>query len=199
MPNAGRPAVFLDRDGTLNEEIGYVNHPSRFQVYPWAGAAVRELNRAGFASVVVTNQSGVARGYFDERLVQLLHEKLRAEISGGGADLDGIYYCPHHPEGKIEEYKRDCDCRKPSLGLIQCAARELNLDLSRSFLIGDRYLDIETARRAGLPCVFVLTGYGLGEYEYHRHGWPHQPWRVAQDVLEAARAIIVHGGQELQA
>jgi D-glycero-D-manno-heptose 1,7-bisphosphate phosphatase len=194
VPDSGcRPAVFLDRDGTLNEEIGYVNHPSRFQVYPWAAEAVRELNRAGFAAVVVTNQSGVARGYFDERLVQLLHEKLRAEIEGGGGQLAGIYYCPHHPQGRVQSYREECDCRKPGLGLIQRAVADLNLDLANSFMIGDRFVDIETARRAHLPSIFVLSGYGLGEYEFHRHSWPHQPWRVAQNVLEAAQAIVAHG------
>jgi D-glycero-D-manno-heptose 1,7-bisphosphate phosphatase len=196
VPDSGRrPAVFLDRDGTLNEEIGYVNHLSRFQVYPWAAEAVRELNRAGFAAVVVTNQSGVARGYFDERLVHLLHEKLRAEIESGGGELAGIYYCPHHPQGKVAAFRRECDCRKPASGMIAQAAGDLNLDLTKSFMIGDRFADIETAHRANLPGVFVLSGYGLGEYEYHRHTWPYQPWRVAQNVLVAAHAIIAHGGE----
>ncbi len=196
MPDSGlRPAVFLDRDGTLNEEIGYVNHPSRFHVFPWAGEAVRELNRAGYATVVITNQSGIARGYFDERLVELLHAKLRADIEGGGGEIAGIYYCPHHPDGKVEAYKRDCDCRKPGSGLIRRAAADLHLDLRHSFMVGDRFIDVETARRAGMPAVFVLSGYGLGEYEYHRHSWPHQPWRIAQDVLEAAHAIVEHGAE----
>jgi len=190
LPNPERPAVFLDRDGTLNEEIGYVNHPSRFRVYPYAAEAVRELNRAGFAAVVVTNQSGVARGYFDEALVDTLHAKLRAEIEAGGGRLDGIYYCPHHPEARIAEYKRFCDCRKPALGMIERAAAELHLDLARSFVVGDRFLDMEMAQRGGMRGVFVLSGYGLGEYEYHHDTWPHQPWRVEKDVLAAVRAIL---------
>jgi D-glycero-D-manno-heptose 1,7-bisphosphate phosphatase len=174
----------------LNEEVGYVNHPARFQVYPWATEAVRELNRGGFATVVVTNQSGVARGYFDEALVHTIHNKLNAEIEAGGGRLDGIYYCPHHPEGRVIEYRRFCDCRKPSLGLIERAAADLHLDLARSFVVGDRFLDMEMARRGGMRGVFVLSGYGLGEYEYNRDSWPHQPWRVEEDVLAAVRAIL---------
>src|SRR2546426_446600 len=180
MPNDTlRPAVFLDRDGTLNEEIGYVNHPTRFQVYPWAAEAVALLNQAGFAAVVVTNQSGVARGYFTEELVETMHRKLSEEIARGGGRLDGIYYCPHHPHGNVESYRRECDCRKPKLGMLERAAADLHLDLARSYIVGDRYVDVELAHRAGLPCVFVLSGYGLGEYEYHRHTWAHAPWKVA--------------------
>jgi D-glycero-D-manno-heptose 1,7-bisphosphate phosphatase len=190
LPNPERPAVFLDRDGTLNEEIGYVNHPTRFQIYPWAAEAVRELNRAGFAAVVVTNQSGVARGYFDETMIDVMHQKLREEMKAGGAKLDGIYYCPHHPEGRVADYKRFCECRKPALGMIERAAAELNLDLARSFVIGDRFVDMEMAQRGGMRGVFVLTGYGRGEYEYHRDSWPHQPWRIEENVLTAVRAIL---------
>lgn len=187
---AKRPAVFLDRDGTLSEEIGYVNHPSRFVVYPWAAEAVSLLNRAGFATIVVTNQSGVARGYFTEDLVEVIHRKLREEIARGGGRLDAVYYCPHHPEGKVEAYRRPCRCRKPEIGMIERAAGEFELDLSRSFLVGDRYLEVEMAARAGLPCAFVLSGYGLGEYEYQRHNWARMPRIVVPDVLAAAREIV---------
>src|SRR5207249_9216265 len=121
--------------------------------------------------------SGMARGYFDEPLLQLVHAKLNAEIESGGGHLDAIYYCPHHPNGSVEAFRVDCDCRKPETGLIRRAASELKLDLARSYMIGDRFLDLELARRAGLRSIFVLTGYGLGEYEYHRHRWPFQPWR----------------------
>ena len=191
MPNDSlRPAVFLDRDGTLNEEIGYVNHPSRFQVYPWAAEAVALLNDAGFAAVVITNQSGVARGYFTEELVQEVHRKLLEEIVRGGGRLDGIYYCPHHPDGRIENYRRECACRKPKLGMLERAAADLHLDLKRSYVAGDRYVDIEFAHRAGMPCAFVLTGYGLGEYEYQRHTWEHTPWKVTPNLLAAVKEII---------
>lgn len=184
------PAVFLDRDGTLNEEVGYVNHPARFQLYPWAAEAVALLNQARFRTVVLTNQSGVARGYFSEDLVGAIHEKLRQEISSGGGRLDAIYYCPHHPEGKVEAYRRECRCRKPDTGMIERATAELDLDLSRSFVVGDRFLEVEMARRAGLRCAFLLSGYGLGEYEYNRHAWTHSPWIVAPNLLDAAREIV---------
>lgn len=174
----------------MNEEIGYVNHPSRFQVYPYAAEAVRALNDNGFAAVVVTNQSGVARGYFDESLVDTLHAKLRADIQAGGGRLDGIYYCPHHPDGRVAEYKHLCDCRKPGLGMVERAASDLHLDLTRSFVVGDRFVDMELAQRGGMRGVFVLSGYGLGEYEYHREEWPYQPWRVEKDLLAAVRTIL---------
>jgi D-glycero-D-manno-heptose 1,7-bisphosphate phosphatase len=191
VPNPERrPAVFLDRDGTLNEEIGYVNHPSRFQVYPWAVEAVTLLNRAGFATVVLTNQSGVARGYFDESLVKELNSKLDEELTRGGARLDGIYYCPHHPEGRIEAYRQQCACRKPQTGMLDRAVEELHLSRQGSYVVGDRFVDVELAHNAGLPCIFLLSGYGLGEWEYHRHNWPHQPWKVVKDVLVAAKEII---------
>lgn len=191
MPNPERrPAVFLDRDGTLNEEIGYVNHPSRFQVYPWAVEAVTLLNQAGFATVVLTNQSGVARGYFDEALVQELNAKLDEEITRGGGRLDKIYYCPHHPEGRIEAYRLECACRKPQTGMLDRAVEELHLDRKGSYVVGDRYVDVKLAHQAGLPCIFLLSGYGLGEWEYQRHTWQYQPWKVVKDLLEAAKVII---------
>ncbi len=185
-----RPAVFLDRDGTLSEEIGYINHLSRFLLYPCAAEAVSLLNQAGFAAVVLTNQSGVARGYFSEELVNLVHQKLQEEIERGGGRLDAIYYCPHHPEGRVEAYRRQCRCRKPDTGMIEQATAELNLDLSRSFVVGDRYLEVEMARRAGLSSVFVLSGYGMGEYEYQRQNWTHWPNVVAPDVLAAVKEIL---------
>ena len=190
MSNDGHPAVFLDRDGTLNEEVGFVNHPDRFIVYPWAAEAVSLLNQAGFAAVVLTNQSGVARDYFSEEMVELCHRKLREEIARGGGSLAGIYYCPHHPEGRVEAYRRNCRCRKPDTGMIERAVQELELDLSRSYVVGDRYLEVEMARRAGLPSIFVLSGYGRGEYEYRRQTWPHMPSMVAPDVLAAAKEIV---------
>jgi D-glycero-D-manno-heptose 1,7-bisphosphate phosphatase len=173
----------------LNEEIGYVNHPSRFQVYPWAAEAVAMLNRAGFAAVVLTNQSGVARGYFSEEMVEELHATLRREIAGGGGRLDGIYYCPHHPDGKVEAYRRRCDCRKPQTGLLDRAVAELHLERAGSYVVGDRFVDVELAHNAGLRSIFLLSGYGLGEWEYQRQSWPRQPWKVAKNLLEAAKEI----------
>lgn len=178
-----QPAVFLDRDGTLNEEMGYINHLSRFRLLPQAVPAIRRLNEAGLKVVVVTNQSGAARGYFPAALVAEVHGRLKQLLAAGGAHLDGIYACLHGPD-------EDCACRKPKPTLIQQAARDLDLDLSRSYLVGDRYKDIETATNAGVKGILVLTGYGRGEYEYLRPTQPVQPVRVAPDLEAAVEWIL---------
>jgi len=176
-------AVFLDRDGTINEEMGYINHLSRFVLLPRTGAAIKRLNDAGLKVVVVTNQSGAARGYYPASLVEKVHARLRHLLAGEGAHLDGIYTCLHGPE-------ENCVCRKPLPGLILQAARELHLDLSRSYTVGDRYRDIETGAKAGVKGVFVLTGYGRGEYELFGRTWEVQPGHIAGDLLDAAEWII---------
>jgi D-glycero-D-manno-heptose 1,7-bisphosphate phosphatase len=178
-----QPAVFLDRDGTLNEEMGYINHPSRFVLLPQAIPAIRRLNDAGLKVVVVTNQSGAARGYFPAALVDEVHGHLKQLLAAGGARLDGIYACLHGPD-------EACACRKPKPALMQQAARHLDLDLTRSYLVGDRYKDIETAANAGAKGILVLTGYGRGEYEYLRHTQPVQPVQVAPDLEAAVEWIL---------
>jgi D-glycero-D-manno-heptose 1,7-bisphosphate phosphatase len=187
MQNVG---VFIDRDGTISEEVGYINHPSRFQVYPWSGEAIRNLNLKGLKALVVTNQAGVARGYFEEGLIHEVHQKLRDELNRSGAYLDAIYYCPHHPSSGNPPYRLDCDCRKPKPGMLLRAALELEIDLKNSFMIGDRYSDIELAHNAGTKSIFVLSGYGLGEFEYHRQDWKVQPDWVAKNLLEATEIIL---------
>ncbi len=180
---AKRPAVFLDRDGTINEEMGYINHLSRFRLLPEAAPAIRLLNDAGLTVVVVTNQSGAARGYFPATLVDEVHRHLQELLAQAGAGVDAIYICLHAPDA-------GCPCRKPKPGLILDAARDLNLDLSRSYLIGDRYKDVETAANAGVKGILVLTGYGLGEYE-HFHTQPQpKPVHVARNLLEAVDFIL---------
>ncbi len=176
-------AVFLDRDGTLNEEMGYINHLSRFRLLPQAVPAIRRLNAAGVKVVVVTNQSGAARGYFPVTLVEEIHTLLRKILAAGGAHLDGIYACLHHPD-------EGCACRKPSPTLIDQAARDLDLDLGHSYLVGDRYKDIETAANAGVKGVLVLTGYGRGEYDYLRPAQKVQPVFVAPDLEAAVEWIL---------
>ena len=189
-----RPAVFIDRDGTISEEVGYVNHVSRYRVFPFAAEAVRELHAAGWLAVLVTNQAGVARGYFAEEMIGRVHGVLAAELERGGARLDAVYYCPHHPSVGEPPYRLDCDCRKPRPGLIHEAAREFRLDLAECWMVGDRYSDVVLARNAGVRSAFVLTGYGRGELEYQSHAWEHQPDLVAEDLLEAARKIIEESG-----
>jgi len=182
--------VFIDRDGTISEEVGYVNHISRYQVYPWTAPAIRNFNEAGLKAIVVTNQAGVARGYFTEELVKRVHEKLVAEMTRAGACFDAIYYCPHHPSVGEPPYRQACTCRKPKTGMLERAAAEFGIDVSQSFVIGDRYGDIELAQNAGARSIFVLSGYGLGEYEYQRQNWKWQPDWVARDLLEASQVVL---------
>jgi D-glycero-D-manno-heptose 1,7-bisphosphate phosphatase len=163
--------------------VGYLNHDSRFRIFPFAAQAICRLNQAGFAVVVVTNQSGVARGYFPESLVGRVHEIMNRELAEEGAILDGVYYCPHASGD-------GCDCRKPKPGMIELAARELGLDAKRSFVIGDRYGDMELAFRVGARGILVRTGYGLGEWMWHGKGWPRQPDNVVEDVRGAVDWIL---------
>jgi D,D-heptose 1,7-bisphosphate phosphatase len=128
--------VFLDRDGTIIEDVGYLDAIERMAVYPWSIDSIRALNRAGLPVVVVTNQSGVARQYITGAFVEETHRALDRQLSAGGARIDAYYYCPHHPDGTVVEYRRQCDCRKPATGLVDRAARELGLDVERSFVVG---------------------------------------------------------------
>jgi D-glycero-D-manno-heptose 1,7-bisphosphate phosphatase len=186
----GHRAVFLDRDGTINEEVGYVNHLERFILLPRVGEAIRLLNDHGLKTVVVTNQSGVARGYFPESLIPLVHERMQAILNEKGARLDGIYYCPHHPDAGDPPYRQRCRCRKPETGLVEEASKALDLDCSRSYMVGDRGKDLEFAHRIGAKGILVLTGYGKGEWEYCRGQWGVTPDHVARDLYDAAEWIL---------
>ena len=178
-----RPAVFIDRDGTLIEEVGYLNHVSRLRMFSFAPEAVRKLNQAGLPVIMVTNQSGVARGYFPESLVTEVNALLERQLAAGGAHLTGVYYCPHGAEDA-------CDCRKPKTGLLERAAKEHGFDLSRSYVVGDRYADVDLARRVKARSVMVRTGYGEGELQWHAAKWPVQPDHVAASLAEAADWIL---------
>jgi D-glycero-D-manno-heptose 1,7-bisphosphate phosphatase len=178
-----RPAVFLDRDGTICEEVGHLNHLSRLHIFPFAAAAIKRLNKADLPVIVVTNQSGISRGIFPESLVAQIHARITEELSAGGARIDGFYYCAHTRQD-------DCACRKPLPGLLEQAAREHGLRLDRSFVVGDRYADVELAQGVGGRGVLVLTGYGRGEYELHRQEWPRQPEAVVEDLSAAVDAIL---------
>ena len=188
--SGARRAVFIDRDGTISDEVGYVNHVSRYRVFPFAAEAVRALHEAGWLAILVTNQAGVARGYFGEELIGQVHALLAEELGRGGARLDAVYYCPHHPSVGEPPYRLDCDCRKPKPGLIRGAAREFGLDLAGCWMVGDRHSDVVLARNAGVRSAFVLTGYGRGELEHQSHAWEHQPDLVAENLLEAVREIV---------
>ena len=182
-------AVFIDRDGTISEEVGYINHASRFRLFPYSATAITELHKTGYLAILVTNQAGVARGYFTEDMVKAVHQRMTDALQAGGATLDAIYYCAHHPSVGEAPYRLDCDCRKPKPGLLLRAARDFEIDLSTSWMVGDRYSDIELAANAGVKSVLVLSGYGRGEWEHQRSNWALQPDLVAEDLLEAVRLI----------
>lgn len=189
----GKRAVFLDRDGTINEEVGYVNHIQRFHLLDRVGEAIRLLNQNDWKTIVVSNQSGVARGYFPESLVQQVHREMRDLLKREGAYLDGIYYCPHHPDIGVFPYRQRCRCRKPGTGLVEEAVKEFGLDCSKSYVVGDRGVDIDLAHQIGARAVLVLTGYGKGEWAYCKEQWKRKPDYVAEDLFEAVRWVL---GQE---
>lgn len=180
----------MDRDGTLTEEVGYVNHPRRLRLLPRSAAAVRRLNEAGIAAVVVTNQAGLARGYFGPEVLDAVNETLVTLLKREGAQLDGLYVCPHHPTEGQPPWRADCECRKPRPGLLRRAAADLGLDLAASAVVGDKGSDLATARAVGARAILVLTGYGLGEWEYRRASLPTEPDYVAEDLLDAAEWMI---------
>jgi D-glycero-D-manno-heptose 1,7-bisphosphate phosphatase len=181
-------AVFLDRDGTVNLEKEYLHRTEEFEFIPGAPEAIRLLKDAGFLVIVVTNQSGIGRGYYDEADVHRLHRFMDEELKRHGAAVDAYYLCPHHPLHGIGEYRRECGCRKPLPGMLLEAADDFSIDLAASFIIGDKMADIEAGRAAGCRPLLVATGYGENESARLPAGVP-----VYNDVLAAARAIIGAG------
>lgn len=160
-----------------------MNHVSRFRMFPFVAAAVHRLNEARMPVLVITNQSGVGRGYFPESFVKTIHDLICEQLAAKNAHIDGFYYCPHTSADA-------CDCRKPKPGMLERAAREHALDLKRSFVVGDRHVDMELAHRVGARGVFVRTGYGEGELAWHKANWPRQPDYVANDLSEATDWIL---------
>src|SRR5262245_34965434 len=160
-----KPAVFLDRDGTLIEERGYLDRLDLLSVFPWTADALRLLRRAGFATVVITNQAAVGRGIIEESFLHEVHRELSARLARGGAAIDAYYYCPHAPDAQLERFRQVCDCRKPAPGMILKACRELDLDPARSVMIGDRWIDVACGRSAGTRAVMLRTGHGAHEEE----------------------------------
>ena len=183
-------AIFLDRDGTLNVEDGHITSPERFRLYSFVAEAVQLINQSGWKAIVLTNQSGIARGYFTEATLIEIHELMQESLRLQDARLDAIYYCAHHPDYGSPPYRLDCDCRKPKPGLAEMAARDFNLDLNRCYVIGDRYRDIEAGHAVGARGVMVMSGFGREEYETDRRRWPRQPDHVAEDLLDAVKWIL---------
>ncbi len=182
--NEKHAAVFMDRDGTINEEVNYLSRMEQLKLYPQTAGAIRRINAAGMKAVVVTNQSGIARGYFTEEFVRSVHDRINELLAAEGARIDGFYVCPHHPVHGIGIYKKDCDCRKPKPGLLLQAAREMDIDLARSYMVGDMLKDVEAGKKAGARGILVCTGYGSNIVR------TDMPAFIAADILAAVQWIL---------
>jgi D-glycero-D-manno-heptose 1,7-bisphosphate phosphatase len=187
---AKRPVVFLDRDGTLNVESGYIRDVENLVLIDGAGEAIKKLNDANIAAILVTNQTGAARGYYSEEHINALHRRLTGLLSACNAHLDAIYYCPHLADGTVEPYAVDCKCRKPEVGMVEQAfAEHQDLDRAQSFVVGDKATDIELARNCKSKGVLVRTGYGeavlKGEYQ-----WVVRPDYEAHSIVEGIDWIL---------
>jgi len=179
-------AVFLDRDGTINAEKNYLHKIAEFEFIPGAPEAIKRLKDAGFLVIVVSNQAGVARGYFDEEAVRTLHRHIQSELAGYGTSIDAFYFCPHHPEEGVGPFRVSCDCRKGEPGMLLQAAEDYNIDLGKSFMVGDKLADIEAGKRAGCQSLLVLTGYG----ESVKFSPEAASVEKCPDLVNAARLII---------
>jgi D-glycero-D-manno-heptose 1,7-bisphosphate phosphatase len=183
-----RPAVFLDRDGTLIEERGYLDRMELLELFPWTTDAIRLLNRAGYAVVVVTNQSAVGRGIITEAFLQSVHDAVTARLSAGGARIDAFYVCPHHPFEARGAYRQTCRCRKPGPGLIEQACRDLDLDPASSFMVGDRWIDVACGQAAGTHSLLLRTGYGAHQEKDPPVG--PAPDAILNNLMEAVGWIL---------
>ncbi len=171
-----RPAAFIDRDGTLVEEVNYLSRLEDLRIFPFTAEAIRLLKERGYRIVVVTNQSGIGRKIYGVSEMQAIHDAMQEQLEGV---IDAFYFCPHLPN-------EGCRCRKPALGMIEDAVSEMNIDLGSSWMIGDKNIDVETGRNAGMSSALVLTGYGAG----HLSTLEYRPEIVADDLLEAVKRII---------
>ena len=173
-------AIFLDRDGTLCEEVNYLSRPEDLRLFPFSAEAVRLLNENGFLVILITNQSGIARGFFDEKTLHEIHAKLKNELAESDAKLNAIYFCPHNPTD-------NCACRKPKIGMIERATSDFSLDLESSWIIGDKAIDVETGFNAQIKTALVLTGYGQTEVEKLKK----KPDLIAENLLQIVKRFLV--------
>jgi len=157
--------IFLDRDGTINEEVNFLSSPVKLRLIPGSADAIREANDLGLKVFITTNQSGIARGILTEDRLKQVHDRLLGLLHEKEARIDAIYYCPHHPDFGDARYRKQCSCRKPKTGMLERAAKEFDVDLSKSFVIGDRMIDVQTGNNAGASSILVLTGYGKQEQD----------------------------------
>ena len=156
-----RPAVFFDRDGTINVEVHYLSSPEQLVLLPSVSETIRMLNQRKIPVIFITNQAGIARGIFPEARISIIHDRLRQILAEQDARVDGIYYCPHHPTAGLGEYRIECECRKPKPGMLHSAMRDFDLDLGNSLMIGDRDTDLQAGAAANCQTALVRTGYGL--------------------------------------
>lgn len=182
-----RKAVFLDRDGVINREVHYLRDVRQFRLLPGASRAIKTINALGYAAIVITNQGVIAHGLLTERKLDRIHAAMIRRLARGGARLDGIYYCPHHPDAKLKKYRILCRCRKPKVGMITRAVKQQGISLQESFIVGDRTEDILAGMRVGLTAIAVETGYGGKDGRY-----AVRPDFVAKDLPEAVRIIKRH-------
>jgi D-glycero-D-manno-heptose 1,7-bisphosphate phosphatase len=185
----GRIAAFLDRDGTLNEEVDFLRAPEQLRLIPGAGGAIRSLNERGIVTCVISNQSGIARGFLTESDLGPIHRKLNEELHRDRARLDRIYYCPHHPTEGKPPYNVACGCRKPATGMLVKGKSELDIDLQRSFVVGDRIVDVQVGKAVGATTILVLTGYGTTAAAECRQEEVH-PDFTAPSIVEAVEIIL---------
>ena len=188
-----RPAVFLDRDGTMIHDVGYLGRREDLRWFSWTIEAIRLLNRAGFAVCVTTNQGGIGLGFYEEQFVLDLHREMSETVEAAGAHIDGWYYCPHYPTAVIDNLRVDCECRKPKAGMVRQAAEQLPIDLSRSYVVGDKTADVGLAKAVGAKAVLVMTGHGESEIRRHNGTVPDASF-VAPTLLEAASWILMDAG-----
>ncbi len=186
-------AVFLDRDGVINEEVGYLDSIDKLKLYANSAEAVRLINESGMKAVVITNQSGIARGYFTEKFVRSVHTRIQKILREKGAFIDAFYYCPHHPTEGIGIYLKPCSCRKPEAGMLITASQELDIDPGRSYMVGDMLKDIQVAGKVGAKGILVKTGYGLNTIKNDLTPGTAgniQPHYIAEDILDAVKWIL---------
>lgn len=185
--------MFLDRDGCISpDEFGYISDPGSYHLYPYTGQALRLINSLGYLTFVVTNQSGIARGYFSPEQLEKVHDRLRSLLDDENVTLNQIYYSPYFKEGIVPPYNVDHEDRKPGLGMFKRALKEHGFDPGHSWMIGDRYTDVEFGRRAGLKTILLLSGNGSKEIRDNILEWHYRPHYIAENLLTAAKLIELH-------
>lgn len=187
-----KPAIFLDRDGTLNVDVGYLHRLEQLELFPWTGDALRLLKRAGYLLVIVTNQAGIARGLIQPAFVEIAHAEMRRRLQAAGTDLDALYFCPHHPGGSVPSLAVECRCRKPSPGMIEDAVADLGIDPKRSWVIGDKWLDVQLGQAVGARSILVRTGWGAQQEQERPAG--QEVDAVCDNLIHAVSVILASGG-----